>query len=134
MINLHHLKSGDTVLTNYAGVERPGKILQVDHEDSKVLIVTDDQNEFWYDLDNLHPIHLTEAELLRLQFHKDDAGSTAGGGTLYVRGPFSVRFFGEGHKPFLELHYRDETRDLNEPITLNELQNHYHDMTNYHLE
>ena len=132
MINIHELKSGDTVITNYEGTEREGKILQVDHEDKKVLVATD-ENEFWYDLDNLSPVLLSEAILLKLQFHKEDASSPAGG-TLYVRGPFSVRFFEDGHKPLLQLHYRDESRNLDEPVTLNELQNHYHDMTNFHLE
>ncbi|MEC5142663.1 hypothetical protein [Chitinophaga sp. 212800010-3] len=133
MINIHDLKSGDTVITNYGGTEREGKILQVDHEDKKVLVATGD-NELWYDLDNLVPIHLTEDTLLKLQFHKDEAASSAAGGTLYVRGPFSVRWFENGHNPLLQLHYRDETRSLTEPITLNELQNHYHGMTNFHLE
>ncbi|PSL46755.1 hypothetical protein CLV51_103737 [Chitinophaga niastensis] len=133
MISINALKSGDTVITNYAGAEKEGKILQIDHEDKKVLVATSDNNEFWYDLDNLYPIHLSEAELLKLQFHKDEAASS-NGSHLYVRGPFSVRLYTEGHKPLLELHYRDETRGLNEPITLNELQNHYYAMTNFHLE
>ena len=135
MINLHHLKSGDTVITNYGGVEKPGKILQVDHEDKKVLVATDDDtNEFWYDLDNLYAVPLDENTLLRLQFHLDEAQSGNGKGKLFVRGPFSVRFLEPGSSPLLQLHYRDETRNLVEPITLNELQNHYHAMTNFHLE
>ncbi|HVI49016.1 MAG TPA: hypothetical protein VM802_29390 [Chitinophaga sp.] len=134
MINLHHLKSGDTVLTKYAGVDRTGQVLQVDHEDKKALVLTDDDNEFWFDLDNLYPIHLDEQALLKLQFHKDEAQSGNSRGMLYVRGPFSVRFYGENNDPRLVLNYRDETRALKENITLNELQNHYHQMTNFHLE
>ncbi|CAL1516993.1 hypothetical protein [Chitinophaga sp. MM2321] len=134
MISLHHLKSGDTVITQYEGVEKVGKVLQVDHEEKKALVLTEEVNEFWYDLENLFPIHLNEQTLLGLQFHKDEAASGNGKGTLYVRGPFSVRFYGEGHQPLLALHYRDETRDLKENITLNELQNHYLEMTNFHLE
>ncbi|NLR79921.1 hypothetical protein [Chitinophaga eiseniae] len=133
MISIHELKSGDTVITNFGGTEKEGKILQVDHEDKKVLVATD-ENEYWYDLDSLLPVHLTEATLLKLQFHKDETASSPAGGTLYVRGPFSVRMFEDGHKPLLQLHYRDESRNLNAPITLNELQNHYHGMTNFHLE
>ncbi|WP_143305353.1 hypothetical protein [Chitinophaga vietnamensis] len=135
MINLHHVKPGDTVITNYAGVEREGKVLEVLHEDKKILVHTsDDGNDLWYDQDNVYPIHLTEKELLRLQFHVDETQSGNGKGTLYIRGPFSVRWYGEGHDPRLTLHYRDETRVLRESITLNELQNHYHQMTNYSLE
>ncbi|MBC9930333.1 hypothetical protein [Chitinophaga qingshengii] len=134
MISLHHLKAGDTVITSYAGVEKPGKVLQVDHEEKKVLVTTDnDTNEFWYDLDNLYSIPLDEATLLRLQFHVDTAQSNSSS-KLYVRGPFSVRIYENGNQPLLQLHYRDETRNLNAPITLNELQNHYHGMTNFHLE
>ncbi|NSL88047.1 hypothetical protein ECE50_014465 [Chitinophaga sp. Mgbs1] len=135
MISLHHLKSGDTVITSYGGVEKTGKVLQVDHEDKKVLVAIDDEeNDLWFDLDNLYSIPLEESTLLRLQFHIDEAQSGNGRGKLYVRGPFSIRIFGEGHQPRLELHYRDETRDLKENITLNELQNHYYQMTNFHLE
>ncbi|MCW3463740.1 hypothetical protein [Chitinophaga nivalis] len=132
MISLHELQSGDTVITRYGDVEKKGKILQVDREDKKVLVLTD-ENEFWYDLDNLYPIYLTGDTLLQLQFHVDAAHSS-NADKLYVRGPFSVRLYPEGHKPAISLHYRDETRDLNTPITLNELQNHYHAMTNFHLE
>ncbi|MBV8255326.1 MAG: hypothetical protein JO154_22185 [Chitinophaga sp.] len=134
MINLHQLKSGDSVITNFGGVEKPGKIIQVDHIEKKVLVATENDNEFWYDLDSLHPIHLTPETLLKLQFHVDESQSGQGKGTLYVRGPFSVRWFPDGHEPLIVLHYRDESRQLTHHITLNELQNHYHGMTNFHLE
>ncbi|WP_291912544.1 hypothetical protein [Chitinophaga sp. CB10] len=134
MINLHHLKSGDTVITSYGGMEREGTIVQVDHVEKKVLVATENDNEFWYDLDNLKSIPLTPETLLRLQFHVDESQSGQERGTLYVRGPFSVRWYPDGHDPLLVLHFRDEFRQLKHPITLNELQNHYHGMTNYHLE
>ncbi|MFB6454522.1 hypothetical protein ACE38W_04555 [Chitinophaga sp. Hz27] len=134
MINIHQLKAGDTVITSYGGVERPGKILEVDHFSKKILVATDNDNELWYDLDNLYAVKLTPETLLQLQFHVDEATSGNGKGTLYVRGPFSVRWYPDGHEPLMVLHYRDEFRELKHNITLNELQNHYHGMTNFHLE
>ncbi len=115
-------------------MEREGTIVQVDHVEKKVLVATENDNEFWYDLDNLKSIPLTPETLLRLQFHVDESQSGQERGTLYVRGPFSVRWYPDGHDPLLVLHFRDEFRQLKHPITLNELQNHYHGMTNYHLE
>jgi len=132
MINLHDVKAGDTVLVNYEGNTVEGQVLEVNREDKQVCVQTGEQ-EFWYDLDALYAIPLNEDQLLKLKFKKE--GTENGNGRIYVRGPFSVKLYELGNgQPATRLDYRDEHRDIKESITVNQLQNHYHEMTNFHLE
>jgi hypothetical protein len=131
MINLHDVKAGDTVLVEFEGNTVEGQVLEVNREDKQVCVQTGEQ-EFWYDLDALYAIPLNEDQLLKLKFRKEDS---AGNARVYVRGPFSVKLYesGDGH-PATRLDYRDEHREIKESITVNQLQNHYHEMTNFHLD
>lgn len=133
MINLHDVKAGDTVLVEYEGNMVEGHVLEVNREDKQVCLQTGEQ-EFWYDLKDLFSIPLNEEQLFRLKFKKDDI-SAIGNGNVYVRGPFSVKLYEleDGHQA-TRLDYRDEHRDIKHSITVNQLQNHYHEMTNFHLE
>jgi hypothetical protein len=132
MINLHDVKAGDTVLVDYEGNTVEGQVLEVNREDKQVCVQTGEQ-EFWYDLDVLHAIPLNEDQLLKLKFKKE--GAENGNGRIYVRGPFSVKLYELGNgQPATRLDYRDEHREIKESITVNQLQNHYHEMTNFHLE
>jgi hypothetical protein len=132
MINLHDVKAGDTVLVDYEGNTVEGHVLDVNRENKQVLVQTGEQ-EFWYDLDTLYAIPLNEDQLLKLKFKKE--GEDGSNGRIYVRGPFSVKLYelGDGH-PATRLDYRDEHREIKESITVNQLQNHYHEMTNFHLD
>jgi hypothetical protein len=133
MIHLHDVKAGDTVLVEYEGTMVEGHVLEVNREDKQVCVQTGEQ-EFWYDLKDLYSIPLNEEQLLRLKFRKDEI-SAIGNGNVYVRGPFSVKLYEtENGHPATRLDYRDEHRDIRDAITVNQLQNHYHEMTNFHLE
>jgi hypothetical protein len=133
MINLHDVKAGDTVLVEFEGNMIEGHVLEVNREDKQVCVQTGEQ-EFWYDLDVLYAIPLNEDQLLKLRFKKEDEISSAGNGNVYVRGPFSVKLYEFDGRPATRLDYRDEHRDIRESITVNQLQNHYHEMTNFHLD
>jgi hypothetical protein len=134
MINLHDVKAGDTVLVEFEGNTVEGQVLEVNREDKQVCVQTGDQ-EFWYDLKDLYPIPLNEDQLIRLKFKKDDSLSVNGGGQIYVRGPFSVKLHTqENGAPATRLDYRDEHREIKGSITVNQLQNHYQEMTNFHLD
>ncbi|SFE10858.1 hypothetical protein SAMN05518672_104512 [Chitinophaga sp. CF118] len=134
MINLHDVKAGDAVLVEYEGNTFEGQVLEVNREDKQVCVRTGEQ-VFWYNLSDLYPIPLNEAQLLKLKFKKDDPISALGNGNVYVRGPFTVKLYelGDG-QPATRLDYRDEHREIKESITVNQLQNHYQEMTNFHLE
>lgn len=134
MISLHELKAGDTVLVSYEGQLQEGKVMELNPEDKQVCVLTGEENEFWYGLESLFPILLDETQLLKLKFKKDEELSRNGDGQVFVRGPFSVRIRSDNGQKLIDLHYRDETRALKGDITVNELQNHYIGMTNFHLE
>lgn len=134
MINLHDVKAGDTVLVEFEGNTVEGQVLEVNREDKQVCVQTGEQ-EFWYDLKDLYPIPLSEDQLLRLRFKKDESLSVNGGGQIYVRGPFSVKLHTlDNGVTATRLDYRDEHREIKGPITVNQLQNHYQEMTNFHLD
>lgn len=134
MIRLQDVKTGDTVLVKYETDLLEGKVLEVNAEDKQVCVLTHEQQEFWYSLEDLYPIPLDETQLLRLKFQKDEAQSSNGSGVVYVRGPFSVRLYKQDGQDITRLDYRDEHREIKGQLTVNQLQNHYHGMTNFHLE
>jgi hypothetical protein len=134
MINLQDVKAGDSVLVQYEGNTVEGQVLEVNREDKQVCVLTGEQ-EFWYDLQDLYPIPLNEDQLLRLKFKKDESLSANGSGQIYVRGPFSVKLHTlDDGMPATRLDYRDEHREIKGSITVNQLQNHYKAMTNFHLD
>lgn len=133
MINLHDVKTGDNVLVEYEGNRVEGQVLEVNREDKQVHVQTGEQ-DFWYELDALYPLPVNEEQLLRLRFKKEEALSDGSNTQVYVRGPFSVKLhLVDGHEA-TRLDYRDEHREINGTITINQLQNHYHQMTNFHLD
>src|ERR1044072_1767193 len=126
MIRLHDVKTGDTVLVKYEGELLEGKVLEVNPEDKQACVLTHEQQDFWYSLEDLFPIPLDETQLLRLKFQKDEAQYSNGSGVVYVRGPFSVRLYKQEGQDVTRLDYRDEHREIKGPLTVNQLQNHYH--------
>lgn len=120
-------------MVQYEGAQVEGKVLDVNQEDKQICLLTNEQQEFWYSLNDLHAIPLDEAQLLKLKFRKDEELS-GNGAQVYSRGPFSVKLYKQDNDDWIRLDYRDEHRDLKGPLTVNVLQNHYHGMTNFHLD
>lgn len=131
MISLHDLKVGDTVIVDNEGSRMEGEVVEVNHEDKQICVATGEQ-EFWYSLDKLYSIPLDEEQLLKMKFHKET--TTDNGGSTYIRGPFAVKLYYQEGQAMTLLSYRDEYRDIKGELTVNQLQNHYHGMTNFHLE
>ena len=128
-MKMHDIKVGDYVLVNYEGDIRRGEVVEVNNED-KQACVDNGVQEFWYELNQISPLPLDENELVNLKFHKtvNDDGTVK-----YSKGAFRMLIPKEGDFSRMEIWYRDETRHITEPLTLNELQNHYHAMTKVHL-
>jgi hypothetical protein len=133
MIKLHDVRTGDNVLVEYEGRRLEGHVINVNREDKQVQVQTGDQ-DFWYPLDSLYALPLDEEQLFKHKFQKDEALSDGGNTRVYVRGPFSVKLHEVNGHAATRLDYRDEHREINGPITINQLQNHYHEMTNFHLD
>jgi hypothetical protein len=129
MIKLQEIKAGDVVMVEFDGQLIDGEVTEVSRGDKKVQVAHGEQ-EFWYDIGSLHPVPITEEQLLKFDFERvDDTGN--GQAQLYVKGPFSVKILNNNND--MVLAYRDEERLLHDTVYVHQLQNHYKGMTNYEL-
>ncbi|MDX2049197.1 MAG: hypothetical protein SFU87_20605 [Chitinophagaceae bacterium] len=132
MIKLQDLKVGDIVMVEFEGQMIDGDVTEISKGDKKACVLHGEQ-EFWYDWHDLHPVPLTEEQLVKLNFEVVDENTGSGNGQLYVRGPFSLKFLKKNNDTDILLTYRDEQRLLHESLYVHQLQNHYKGMTNFDL-
>ncbi len=130
MVKLNELKPGDIMkVLDEGGVEREGVVTNLSRDENLVCVDNGIQ-EFWYEPAQLVPIPLTEEQLFKLGFERQDTD----GGAKYMRGPFRVLVKDPGNYTHLEVWYREDHRLFNHPLYVHELQNHYLDMTKVPLE
>ena len=129
MIRLAELKPGDIVRVIEGGTEREGTVVDVTRNEGMVCVDNGIQ-EFWYPLEQIAPVPLTENELIKLGFEKLETDE----GTKYMKGPFRVLVHDPGNYTNLEVWYREDRRHFNHPLYVHELQNHYMEMTKVPLE
>ncbi len=130
MIKLTDLKEGDIVKVLHDGVEREGVVQQIGRDDNKACINNGIQ-EFWYSVDQIIPIPLTEDRLINtLGFDKMETEN----GVKYMKGPFRILVHDPGNFTNLEIWYREDRRHFNHPLYVHELQNHHLNMTKVPLE
>lgn len=128
-MKLSELKPGDWVLLNDEGVEREGTVISVSQEDQKVLINNGIQ-EFWYQIEDIKPVLLSEKQLLELGFEQLPSDN----GAKYGKGPFRVHVPASDDFSKVEAWYREDRRFFDHPITVHHLQNIYLQMTKVQLE
>jgi len=75
--------------------------------------------EFWYETEQLSRIPLDEEQLMKLKFHKqvNDDGSVK-----YSKGAFRMMIPKAGDFSKFEIWYRDERRQIMQPISVHQLQ------------
>jgi hypothetical protein len=130
MIKLTDLKEGDIVKVLHDGVEREGVVQQIGRDDNKACINNGIQ-EFWYPIDQIIPVPLTEDRLINtLGFDKMETEN----GVKYMKGPFRILVHDPGNFTNLEIWYREDRRHFNHPLYVHELQNHHLNMTKVPLE
>lgn len=129
MIKFHELKIGDRVIADFEGQQWQGMITKLNREDKEVCVETDVQ-EFWFSPNDLYPIPLSEEQLLKLAFIKQDNGD---GSVKYIKGPFRILLARGDDFTNFEMWYREDHRKITEPISVHELQNHYYQMTKVEL-
>lgn len=130
MVKLNELKPGDIMMVlDEGGVEREGIVTDIS-KDEKLVCVDNGIQEFWYEPAQLVPIPLTEEQLFKLGFERQDTAL----GAKYIRGPFRVLVKDPGNYTKLEIWYREDHRVFNHPLYVHELQNHYLQMTKVPLE
>lgn len=128
-MKLSELKPGDWILLNDEGVEREGTVISISKEDNKAFINNGIQ-EFWYDINEVRPLPLTDKQLSNLGFEKL-ASET---GVKYGKGPFRVVVPSDQDFSKVEVWYREDKRFFDHPISVSHLQNIYLDMTKVQLQ
>ena len=129
MVRQTDLKPGDIVRILDDGTEREGVVVDAGREDHMVCVDNGIQ-EFWYPAEQLMSIPLTEEEIMKLGFERQETAD----GIKYSKGPFRVLAPEPGNFSRLEVWYREDRRHFHTPLTVHELQNHYLEMTKVPLE
>lgn len=129
MIKFHEIRTGDYLLADNDGDVKRGEVTNLNGDEKQVCVDTGAQS-FWYELNQLSPLPITEAELENLKFHKQ---VNEDGSIKYSKGAFRVLIPREGDFTRMEIWYRDETRHINSAISVHNLQNHFYEMTKVHL-
>ncbi|HMH21637.1 MAG TPA: hypothetical protein VK563_07670 [Puia sp.] len=129
MIKFHEIKAGDIILAEYEGQRSEGEVIELNRDDKEVCVRTSVQ-EFWYTTDQLYPIPLNDEQLEKFHFQKQELPD---GSVKYMMGPFRILLRAKGDFSAFEIWYREDRRHMAQPISVHELQNHYHDMTKIDL-
>jgi hypothetical protein len=128
MIRFHDLKPGDLVMAEYEGQKWEGVVKELNNEDKEVCVETPVQ-AFWFTPEHLFPIPLSDEQLSNLGFVKSENGN----GVKYSRDSFRIQIPAKDDFSSLEIWWREDRRELNKPISVHELQNHYYQMTKVEL-
>ncbi|MEP6845347.1 MAG: hypothetical protein ABI861_05065 [Panacibacter sp.] len=129
MIKFSELKQGDYVIAEFEGSMREGEVVRLNGDEKQVCVATDVQ-EFWYEQENLHPIPITDAMMLKLNFTKE---TLPDGVVKYGKSSFRMVIPKENDFSVMEMWYREDKRDHPNVHYIHELQNQYYQMTKVHL-
>ncbi|HRE52888.1 MAG TPA: hypothetical protein PK339_15815 [Flavitalea sp.] len=129
MIRLNELHPGNIVLAEYEGQKWEGVVTGLNREDKEVGVKTEVQ-EFWFSPDQLHPIPLSETQLLKLGFEETKDVQP---GTKYKKDSFRLQLKQPGDFSSLDIWWREERRHLKHSLYVHELQNHHYQMTKVEL-
>ena len=85
-MNFHELKTGDYVFADNDGDKKRGEVNNLNGDEKQVCVDTGAQS-FWYEMNQLSPVPLSEQELMNLKFHKhiNDDGTIK-----YSKGAFRI--------------------------------------------
>ena len=129
MLSINEIKAGDYFMASNDGDVLTGEVTSLKRDNKEVCLNIGIQ-EFWYPINQLSPIPLSEKQLARMCFERQ---LQEDGSVKYLKGAFRMRIPAEGDFSRMELWYRDEHRHLNRPLFVHELQNHFYEMTKVHL-
>ena len=129
MIKFQDLKVGDYVLAQQDGTTWAGEVSNLNH-DEKEICVDNGVQGFWFKAEQLNPLPLDEQQLMELNFHKEELSD---GSVKYKKGAFRILIPKKDDFSHFEMWYRDEKRQMMQPIFVHQLQNHYLEMTKVHL-
>jgi hypothetical protein len=125
MIKFHEIKVGDLLIADNDGDILQGEVTNLNGDEKQVCVDTGTQ-EFWFETSQLSAIPLDEEQLMNFKFSKEE---NPDGTVKYLKGAFRILIAAVGDFSKMELWYRDERRHIMQPISVHQLQNHFHDMT-----
>jgi hypothetical protein len=129
MIKFNEIKVGDYLIANNDGDKKQGEVTNLNNAAKQVCVNTGTQ-DFWYETNQLSPIPLDEEQLAKLKFTQQQ---NADGSVKYMKGAFRMQVAEKSNFSKFEIWYRDERRQVVQPINVHQLQNHFYDMTKVHL-
>jgi hypothetical protein len=129
MIKFSDLKNGDYVLAESDSQVWAGEVTDFNHDEKEICVYNGVQ-DFWFKDIELYPLPLDENQLLKLKFQKHLNEDSS---IKYMKGAFRIQTPKQDDFSNFEIWYRDEKRIITQPISVHQLQNHYHEMTKVHL-
>ena len=129
MLKYQDIKAGDYLMADNDGDIVKGEVTNLNGDEKQVCIDTGSQ-EFWYETNQLNAIPLNEEELVNLKFTKE---VHLDGTVKYLKGAFRILIPTPGDFSKMQIWYRDEHRQIMQPIFVNNLQHHFYEMTKVHL-
>lgn len=129
MIKFQEIKVGDYLIADNDGDSLLGEVTDLNHDEKQVCIDNGVQ-EFWFETEQLNPIALDEAQLMKLKFTKQE---NEDGSVKYMKGAFRMLLPAKGDFSRMEIWYRDERRIIGNRLSVHQLQNHFYEMTKVHL-
>lgn len=129
MIKFVDIKIGDYLQAEYEGQLWQGEVVKLNGAEKQVCVKTDVQ-DFWFDTAHLQPIVLTDEQLEKLNFLKQE---NEDGSVKYAKGAFRLVTPQKNNFASAEMWYREDVRHNPKINYVHELQNKYYDMTKVHL-
>jgi hypothetical protein len=130
MIKISELKQGDIIMVDNEGTLMEGEVMEVNNGQKLAQVRTNGESDFWYGVEALHPIALSDEAMKKLNFQREDED---GGSVKYMKGAFRAQIKKPGDFSHLDFWYREDRRHVNESISVHQLQNYYLNMTKVHL-
>lgn len=129
MIKFQDIKVGDYLLAEQDGTTWAGEVANL-NRDEKEICVDNGVQCFWFKAEQLNPVPLDEAQLTKLKFTRQE---NEDGSIKYMKGAFRILIPTKDDFSRFEVWYREEKRQIMQPIFVHQLQNHYLEMTKVHL-
>jgi len=132
MIKIQELKQGDFVIAVYEEMERRGVVAETAPDEKKARVITENgKQDFWYDVENVFGIALSDAEMGRFGFDRE---LLPDGAVKYKKNAFRLVIPRENDFSEVEMWYREDIRKNPNVHYVHQLQNHFHQMTKIYLE
>ena len=124
MLKIGDIKQGDVIMVNDEGVRREGTVTRINHEEG-MAFVDNGVQEFWYAPEDMEPIPLSDEQLLKFGFQKEDFN----GGVKYKKDSFRLVIPQKDDFSNVEMWWREDRRHFNVPLGIHQLQNLHLAMT-----